>query len=47
MEEQKQIEAKVTEVGGIDYKSKKDEVDLLNNKLIQIERQLTRYRTTL
>ena len=43
----KEVDEQIMQVGGNDYKAKKDLVEQLGQKLSQVERMLTRYKTTL
>lgn len=41
------MEAKIVESGGADYKKKKEEVEKISLKVNEIEKQITRMKTTL
>lgn len=43
---QKKLQAKILEVGGSAYKAKKEQLDNENEQLQQLDRKITRYRTT-
>lgn len=44
---QTEIENKILEVGGNDYKNKKSDLEELCKKLIFIEKQISKYKQTL
>lgn len=46
-ERKRQVESNILDVGGIDYRGKKEDCDSLNKQVNSLERQLTRYKTTL
>ena len=41
------MELEIGEVGGVDYKKQKEEIDALNNEINKVDRMLTRFKTTL
>ncbi|CDW77228.1 structural maintenance of chromosomes protein [Stylonychia lemnae] len=43
----KQVEAMIIESGGVDYKKKKDDVERMYTKVHDVEKQITRMKTTL